>query len=318
MSQGIHLQTLDSLTPTNVLTQINNVWTYKATMGGGGIPPLYQFDDNAKDAKSPLNPWAFIRVKNEAATLRASLDSILPAIQRGVIGYNDCTDGSEAIILDFCKQNTGFIPVKYPYEVMLENPQHEYNKLHCYYRFVLEHIPKDEWLIKIDVDHIYNAKILFQTFYLAQTQKHAIIYPRINFLVRKEQVVYKIYVQNNGVSGFIDGYDQLLVCNRGIDFIERKTSKAAQWIDKDNYENILYSEQQVVPKDIIYIHAPLMQWHFPAIKQRRQDFSKHLDTMTLQTFKKHNKHLISLKIPSFMLEEELIESIYKQFNLELE
>ncbi|MDY4399541.1 hypothetical protein [Helicobacter bilis] len=36
MSQGIHLQTLDSLTPTNVLTQINNVWTYKATMGGGG------------------------------------------------------------------------------------------------------------------------------------------------------------------------------------------------------------------------------------------------------------------------------------------
>ena len=61
-----------------------------------------------------------------------------------------------------------------------------------------------------------------------------------------------------------------------------------------------------------------MQWHFPAIKQRRQDFSKHLDTMTLQTFKEHNKHLISLKIPSFMLEEELIESIYKQFNLEFE
>ena len=39
MSQGIHLQTLDLLTPTNVLTQINNVWTYKATMGGGAFPP---------------------------------------------------------------------------------------------------------------------------------------------------------------------------------------------------------------------------------------------------------------------------------------
>lgn len=36
MLHGIHLQTLDSLTPPNVLAQINNVWTYKATMGGGG------------------------------------------------------------------------------------------------------------------------------------------------------------------------------------------------------------------------------------------------------------------------------------------
>ncbi|MCW1553456.1 hypothetical protein OLS59_10380, partial [Campylobacter jejuni] len=28
-----------------------------------------------------MNPWAFIRVKNEAITLKASLESILPAIQ---------------------------------------------------------------------------------------------------------------------------------------------------------------------------------------------------------------------------------------------
>lgn len=43
--------------------------------------------------------------------------------QRGVIGYNDCTDGSEEIILEFANNNLLFIPVKYPYEVQIENPQ---------------------------------------------------------------------------------------------------------------------------------------------------------------------------------------------------
>ena len=64
----------------------------------------FDFDKNAQNPKSPLNPWAFIRVCNEAITLKSCLESILPAIQRGVIAYNDCTDGSEEIILEFdCK-----------------------------------------------------------------------------------------------------------------------------------------------------------------------------------------------------------------------
>lgn len=105
-----------------------------------------------------MNPWAFIRVKNEVITLKASLESILPAIQRGVIGYNDCTDGSEEIILEFCKQYPSFIPIKYPYEIQIQNPKSEENKLYSYYNYVASFIPKDEWLIKIDVDHIYDAK----------------------------------------------------------------------------------------------------------------------------------------------------------------
>ena len=278
--------------------------------GGGGQTPLYSCDIAAKDTKSPLNPWAFIRVKNEEKTLSASLDSILPAIQRGIIGYNDCTDNSEAIILDFCKKHRSFIPIKYPYEVMLENPKHEQNKLHSYYRFVLQKIPKDEWFIKIDVDHIYNAKILFQTFYIPKTTKHAVVYPRINF-IKKEN---RFYIQNNEENGFISGFDQLLLCNRDVDFIERKTSKAAQWIDNKSIENTLYSEQQVLP-ELIYYQAPLMQWHFPSVKQRRLDFAKHLDLITLESFKEHNSHLIDSVIPSFMLNTNLIAEIYKQFNL---
>ena len=49
---------------------------------GGRHYGFCDFDSNSKKPKSPLNPWAYVRVKNEAKTLRASLDSILPTIQR--------------------------------------------------------------------------------------------------------------------------------------------------------------------------------------------------------------------------------------------
>ena len=75
---------------------------------------------------TPIEPWAFIRVKNEIITIDSCLKSILPAIKKGVIGYNDCDDGTEEYILEFCKQNPGFIPVKYPYSVY--PPSHEIYK----------------------------------------------------------------------------------------------------------------------------------------------------------------------------------------------
>ncbi|BEK08656.1 hypothetical protein I12384_10820 [Campylobacter coli] len=57
----------------------------------------------------------------------------MPAIQRGIIGYNDCDDGSEEIILEFCKQYLSFMPKKYPHKIQIENPQSEKNKLYTYY-----------------------------------------------------------------------------------------------------------------------------------------------------------------------------------------
>lgn len=74
----------------------------------------FSLDEKAKNIKSPLNPWAFIRVKNEEITLKASLESITKAIQRGVIAYNDCYDKSEEIILNFCQKYPSFIPKKIP------------------------------------------------------------------------------------------------------------------------------------------------------------------------------------------------------------
>lgn len=149
---------------------------------------FFSFDKNSQNPKSPLNPWGFIRVKNEARTLRASLDSILPAIQRGVIGYNDCDDGSEEIILEFCKAYPSFIPVKYPYQVIIKNPPKLENKLYNYYNFVLSFIPKGEWFIKIDVDHIYDAKKLYKSFYLLKSPNDMLALSRMDIFVKEAEI----------------------------------------------------------------------------------------------------------------------------------
>ena len=272
--------------------------------------PYYSLDKRAQNPNSPLNPWGFIRVKNEAKTLRASLDSILPAIQRGIIAYNDCTDGSEKIILEFCAKNPNFIPRKYPFEIQLENPKTPKNMLHNYYNFALESIPKNQWFIKIDCDHIYDAKMLYKTFYLARSRKDCVVYPRVNFIVEQG----RIFVQNNGENGYITGGDQLLICNNGISFAPRLTSKSAQWINAHDRQENLISEIMVLPKDLRKYHAPLMQWHFPAVKKHRSDFIRHLDVMSLSEFRLKNAHLMNRKIPSEYVRDEVILNLYNSFD----
>ncbi|HIF9584550.1 TPA: beta-1,4-N-acetylgalactosaminyltransferase [Campylobacter jejuni] len=275
---------------------------------------FFDFDPNSKDTKSPLNPWAFIRVKNEATTLRVSLESMLPAIQRGVIGYNDCTDGSEEIILEFCKQYPSFIPVKYPHEVQIENPQSEENKLHSYYNYVASFIPQDEWFIKIDVDHYYDAKKLYKSFYRIDQENKALCYPRINFIILNGN----IYVQNSGNYGFIGGGDQLLIKRRNSSFIERRVSKKSQWIDPKGLIEELYSEQQVLSQGVKILQAPLLQWHFPALKYRRNDYQQYLDILSLEEFQAfHRKSKEAKKIDFAMLKRPVIEQILKKFQGEI-
>ncbi|BEG56914.1 hypothetical protein NHP21005_06020 [Helicobacter sp. NHP21005] len=104
-------------------------------------------------------------MRNEIATLEACLSSILSAIQRGVIGYNDCDDGSAEYILEFCQKFPTFIPVAYPYEIVTQDPQDFHNQFYHYCNYVLSFIPKNEWLVKIDADHVHDAKKLYRSFY---------------------------------------------------------------------------------------------------------------------------------------------------------
>ncbi|MDD6055322.1 MAG: hypothetical protein PUB96_02105 [Helicobacteraceae bacterium] len=277
-------------------------------MGGGGGQNygFFDFDPNAKDENSPLNPWGFIRVKNEAKTLRGSLESILPAIQRGVIGYNDCTDGSEEIILDFCKKHPSFIPAKYPHNVQITNPQKLENTLYNYYNLVLSFVPKNQFFIKINVDHFYDAKELYKQFYLLNPKNAAyemLAISRINFHI-KNDLAYIIKGDNiNTLEGFLHhGYDHLLLLNNGVHFEEFNPCGDKSQV----YEK--YINEHKINK----IVGTLCNYHFLFVKESRAHLADNLnlDMLTPESLTK-NSNLIGTKIPNGFLSTEAILKAYK-------
>ncbi len=296
----------DTLVPDHILAHLIHTNEYfikeNKTIHGGGHKGYFDFDPKSKDKNSPLNPWAFIRVKNEAITLRASLESILPAIQRGVIGYNDCDDGSEEIILEFCKQYPSFIAKKYSHEVQIENPQSEANKLYAYYNWVLSFIPQNEWLIKIDVDHIYDAKKLYKSFYIPRKDNDVLCYPRIDFLVENSEVFLKFDER----FGFLNtiGDDHWLIKNKRLKFIEMLVGQnhSYEWLDI---------------RKLKLHHAELTQYHFPYVKNSRRKYAKtnnvwfRLDDDFI--LKDENLKFIDLQ----MLDEKLIIKEYAKFKIQI-
>ncbi|MDE6886129.1 MAG: beta-1,4-N-acetylgalactosaminyltransferase [Helicobacteraceae bacterium] len=249
----------------------------------------FNFDKNAKDPKSPLNPWGYIRVKNEAHTLRASLYSILPAIQRGVIGYNDCDDGSEEIILEFCEKFPSFIPVKYPYKVDIKNPKSKNNMFYMYCNYVLNVIPKGEWLVKIDVDHIYESKRLYKSFYLATKIWNLVLLPRVDFHFKNN----KIFVSKN-CKGIFEG-DQYLINNFGLKFIEYN----------GGFEQLNQHTTHIISTE-------MNNWHFPYLKDSRKDRAEEIKWIYLEEWQSDE---IGSRIPNDMLDSKYILEFCKNFEL---
>lgn len=130
-------------------------------------------------------PYAFIRFSNEAITMRASLESILPFCDRGILCYHPQLpgveeDGSIAIAQEFVERNPGFRLVKYPVpiiphgnEYLAENLYNgkisRYWLLDCFYNYALLHLKElarenneydNAYIFKVDCDHIYCPEAL--------------------------------------------------------------------------------------------------------------------------------------------------------------
>lgn len=279
----------------------------------------FDFDPKARDPKSPLNPWAYIRIKNEATTLTESLHSMLPAFQRGVIGYNDCNDGSEEMIEEFCAKYPSFIPAKYPHPIEMENPKSEKNKLYAYYNFCLSFIPEDEWLLKIDADHIYDAKGLFCSFYIPKSKREIVAFPRINFILKEGE----IFVQRQKNSNlfhqsdvFLDGMDQCLILRKYLTHQERMASPQSRWIFSKYQSNAmtLSLENPILSHRIKTCYQTyLTQWHFPACKKDRHHCINHLELIPLKDFKDSIKDAtFASKIDPLMLQEDYILSLFER------
>lgn len=168
-----------------------------------------------------VDPWAFIRVKNERSTLLASLESILPVIHRGVIAYNlapgEYSDGSEKIIESFCKKHPEFIPFHYPHYIepalskrYLDSKIPFENTLAGYYSAALALIPKNEWMLKIDVDHIHHKDALLHSLYLPKSTKDIVSYSRLDVVRDANNHLRVVTYERPG--------DQLLIFNDDLGY----------------------------------------------------------------------------------------------------
>lgn len=216
---------------------------------------------NCRRNKVPIEPYAYIRVKNEIATIDACLSSILPVIKKGVIGYNDCDDGSEEYILEFCKKNSGFIPYKYPYEIfgfddprLFEEKCDDRNKFYYYSNEVLKLIPKNEWIIKIDCDHIFDREKLENLMYLPMDNNDVVIITRLNLHCDGEKLYFIKY------HPVLAEEDHWILYNNNIEFVPMLYDKKylVEYLDISS-RKLIYSE--------------VSNYHFPLIKKRRNSFN---------------------------------------------
>ncbi len=197
---------------------------------------------------------------------------MLPAIQRGVIGYNDCDDGSAEVILDFCQKFPTFIPIAYPYKIMEFDPPNFHHQLYHYYNYVLSFIPKEEWVIKIDADHIYHAKKLYRSFYSVESKTNSCAIQGLNFMSKINRCGYK----KGGDYGWLPVWgDQCLFYN-----------KHCRHIENPNQSNPHRSIEtfELPAKDVIG-DPELMQWHFSYVKKRNTHMPKDIEWISLEDLK---------------------------------
>lgn len=291
------------------LNSLKSSWSYRIGKAITLIPrkilgaDAWRKDHSSLSLRSgpAIEPYAFIRVKNESITIKASLNSILPVIKKGVIAYNDCTDGSDLIIQDFCKQNPGFIPFCYPYHVVEQNhPDYVaekipyQNTLAAYYNAALSFIPKNSWLIKIDCDQIYFPDILKKSFSLPRNNSEFVSYSRLD-LIRYHNSVKVIEYKRPG--------DHWLIYNNNLEFINDYgyTKKG----------NLYAWELLIKPKGYKFVYQPeCSSLHFPLEKNYRNILLEEDKLLSLEQFRKiANPEEISPDI----LEDRAINRIISSF-----
>ena len=231
------------------------------------------------------------------------MESILPAIQRGIIAYNDCTDGSEEIILDFCAKYPTFIPAKYPHHIEIHSPQREENKLHNYYNFALSHIPKKQWLIKIDCDHIYDAKKLYKSFYLPKKSYEIVVIARSDILIKDNQVF--VGKAHSGIDNILlNGTDHWLIYNKGLRF--------NVWFSDKNKQSFYEGLHCKIAR--LTYHTELNNYHFPHIKNSRASGNDSAIKNAFSLDEIRQSPLVGTRIDPALLDKDKILAIYDSFD----
>lgn len=261
--------------------------------------------------RTPIRPYAFIRVHNEIKTIDSCFKSILPVVKGGVIGFNSCTDGTKEYILAFCEKHPQFIPVEYPYDIIpacdfqYKNEELDYNIcLDTYYNFVWDKLPKNEWVVKIDADHVFIPEYFSNLCRLPLRKEDCVILNRMN-LHCHEGVCYL-----DASNPFCEIGDSWIIFN---DHHVPKFSLDRGWENGAFYAWEMLS----LPRRSRFIYGVLSNWHFPRVKNHRNTFNPE-QWIKMQDFN-FQDYFIKMdmqgRIPTEMLDEEKILSAFNTFNL---
>lgn len=180
------------------------------------------------------------------------------------------------------------------------NDGEDEKKLPAYYNAVLEKIPKGEWLIKIDCDHVYDAEKLKKLFSLIKHPNDCVIISKLNLHYDGKN----LFALKKGT--FNEVKDHWIIKNEKLNFILAKE----YYRDEQGNEKMNACEGlEVKSRNLIF--SDLTNWHFPFIKNSRNIEKEKL--ISLDEFKKiYTKN----KITEDMLDENRILEICKKFNLE--
>ncbi|STO63707.1 Beta-1,4-N-acetylgalactosaminyltransferase (CgtA) [Haemophilus parahaemolyticus] len=260
--------------------------------------------------REPIKPYAFIRLHNEIKTVDIALKSVLPALKGGVIGFHSCSDGTKEYVIEFCKKYPQFIPVEYPYDVIPSGDKRYMNddfdinsRLDSYYNFIWDKLPKDEWIIKIDGDHIWNIEVLESLCRLPIRKTDCIILSRINLHCDNG----KCYIHRK--YPIMEGGDSWILYNHNVRFLFNRG-----W---NNGHFFAYERLPLPRKERKKILGICSNWHFPIVKNRRDDFKKDdwvlLKDFDIKEYIKRNK--MDGRIQDEMLDEKNILNAFNSFNL---
>lgn len=215
----------------------------------GIVPP---WERNLHRREMPVDPWAFIRVYNEIRTLKQALNSIEGVINKGVIAFHGCTDGSAEYVHEFCDKHPGFKPYEYPYEVVpagdarygTGDVPYE-NSLAAYYNAVFDLIPVGSWFIKVDADMICNPFLLKKSFYLPRDERDMVIYSRLD-LIHTDKGIQVVALKRPG--------DQwLMYKTQDLKFIN--VQKIIDGVSS-GHEVLLKGRKNIIAPELSWLHFP--------------------------------------------------------------
>ena len=155
------------------------------------------------------------------------------------------------------------------------------------YNYVLSVIPKYQWLVKIDVDHIYDASKLFKSFYLAQKIWDIVLHSRIDFMRQNDEILVSAerFCVYEGDHWLVNAFD--------LKFIPYK----------EHYE-------QLIPHSNHLISTELPSFHFPFEKQSRKDSTQKYKWLPLS---KWHSDEIGTRIDPMMFKSAVLHTFIKEF-----